>query len=180
MSISIILKSIIKKLPPIKALISERDELRLRIAESTKGFPQDHVYSSLNKNKLDLIDFAFTLLKVHSVADLGGVWGVEGGYTFYALDKYNLTDAVLVDTHPTDTTIERSKNYSQLRFIQGNFGNKRVAQEIGQVDAILLFDILLHQVAPDWDNILEMYAPQTQCLIIFNQQWIGSSLTLDS
>lgn len=62
--------------------------------------------------------------------------------------------------------------------MQGNFGDKHIAREVGQVDAIILFDVLLHQVTPDWDQILEMYAPQTQCLIIFNQQWIGSNFTV--
>jgi hypothetical protein len=159
MSIPSILKSVIRKLP-------------------VQRFSQGHAYASLNRNKLDLIDFAFTSLKLSSFADLGGVWGVDGGYTFYALEKYNLTKAVMVDTHPTENTIERSKECSQLRFIRGNFGDQRIAQEIGPVDAIFLFDILLHQVAPDWDKILEMYAPQTRCLVIYNPQWIGSSLTV--
>jgi len=46
-------------------------------------------------------------------------------------------------------------------------------REVGEVDAIFLFDVLLHQVDPDWDRILEMYAPHTKSFIIYNQQWIG-------
>lgn len=157
---------------------SELDKLSLRIAESNQAAPPDHFYTQLNKDKIDLIDFAFTSLKVRSFADLGGVWGVDAGYTFYALDKYKLTSAVLVDTHPTDITKERSKNYPHLRFIQGNFSDKQIVRDVGQVDAVFLFDVLLHQVAPDWDQILEMYAPLTQSLIIFNQKWIGSNLTV--
>lgn len=130
------------------------------------------------QDKFDLIDFTFTSLEARSFADLGGVWGVEGGYTFYTLDKYDLTHAVLVDTHPTDFFKEESRQYPQLKFIQGNFGDERTVREVGQVDAIFLFDVLLHQVAPDWDRILEMYSPQVRCLIIYNQQWIGSNHTL--
>lgn len=134
--------------------------------------------SKLVQDKLDLIDFAFTSFKVSSFADLGGVWGVDGGYTFYSLDKHNLTNAMLVDRYFTDITKEQSKNFSQLRLIQGNFGDELIAHEIGQVDAIFLFDVLLHQVAPDWDLILEMYAHHSRCLIIYNQQWIGSNATV--
>lgn len=178
MPMTTILKSLIKKIPPIKQLISERDELRSRIAEANQASPPSLSNPSLNKDKIDLIDFAIQSLNIRSLADLGGVWRVDGGYTFYALDKYNLSNAVLVDTHPTDITRERSRNYAQLRFMQGNFGNKQIAGEVGQVDAVVLFDVLLHQVAPDWDQILEMYGAQTQCLIIFNRQWIESNHTI--
>jgi hypothetical protein len=40
---------------------------------------------SLVQSKLDMIDFVLNRLRVQSFADLGGVWGVEAGYTFYAL-----------------------------------------------------------------------------------------------
>lgn len=133
----------------------------------------------LINHKLELIDLALTELKAHSFADLGGVWGVNGGYTFYALEKHKLlTNAILVDTHPTNEMTERSKNFPQLKFIQGNFGDKRIVDEVGQVDAIFLFDVLLHQVAPNWDEVLELYAHQTRCMVIFNQQWIGTSSTV--
>jgi hypothetical protein len=179
MSISTVFKSLIKNIPPIKKLITERDELRLKIAEGGKASsPAGFTSPLLNKHKLGLIDYAFTSLQVRSFADLGGVWGVDGGYTFYALDRYNLSKAVLVDNYHTDETREQSKNHPQLRFLQGYFGDKQIAHDVGQVDAIFMFDILLHQVAPDWDQILEMYASQTQCLVIFNQQWVGSDSTV--
>jgi hypothetical protein len=142
------------------------------ILKNTKSYPK------LLQDKLDLIDFTFTSLKARSFADLGGVWGVEGGYTFYSLDKYDLTSAVMVDTHPTHYFKEESRQYTQLRFIQGDFGDEHSVRRVGQVDAIFLFDVLLHQVAPDWTRILEMYAPQVRCLIIYNQQWIGSNHTV--
>ena len=46
------------------------------------------------------------------------------------------------------------------------------------MDAIFLFDVLLHQVAPDWDTILEMYAKNVRVLGIYNQQWTGSDTTV--
>jgi hypothetical protein len=33
--------------------------------------------------------------------------------------------------------------------------------------------VLLHQVAPDWDTILDMYAKNVRALVIYNQQWTG-------
>jgi len=133
---------------------------------------------ALLQDKLDLIDFAFSRLNLRSFADLGGVWGVEGGYTFYALEKYSLSAAALVDTHQTDTIKNRAWNFPQLRVITGNFGDERIAREVGHVDTVFLFDVLLHQVAPNWDRILDMYANQTECFIIYNPQWIGSNRTV--
>jgi hypothetical protein len=178
MSISTSLKSIIKKMPPIKGLIAERDALRLKLAQVAQAPSLNPVYSSLDKNKLEIIDFAFNFNKARSFADLGGVWGVNGGYTFYTLDKHNITEGVLVDTHPTEPMLERSKKYPQLRYIQGNFGDSQIAEQVRQVDAIFLFDVLLHQVSPNWDKILDLYAPQTKCLVILNQQWIGGGSTV--
>jgi hypothetical protein len=109
-------------------------------------------------DKVDIIDQAFSSLRIESFADLGGVWRVEGAYTFHALDKYRVKDAVLVDTHPTPTVVARAKSYPQLRLIKGSFGDQPVVDEVGRVDAVFLFDVLLHQVSPDWHTILEAYA----------------------
>jgi hypothetical protein len=129
-------------------------------------------------DKVDIIDQAFSSLRIESFADLGGVWRVEGAYTFHALDKYRVKDAVLVDTHPTPTVVARAKSYPQLRLIKGSFGDQAVVDEVGRVDAVFLFDVLLHQVSPDWDTILEMYAKNVNSLLIYNQQWTGSNTTV--
>src|SRR5262249_33584623 len=54
-----------------------------------------HNRNRLLPEKLELIDSAFSTLNIHSFADLGGVWGVEGGYTFHALDKHDVSRAIL-------------------------------------------------------------------------------------
>jgi hypothetical protein len=130
------------------------------------------------KEKLELIEFAFRKQNLKSFADLGGVWGVEGGYTFHALDNYNIVNAALVDTHPTEFVKVRSHDYPALRVIKGNFGDDETAREVGTVDAVFLFDVLLHQVAPDWDKVIELYAPNVSCFVIYNQQWTGSFSTV--
>ena len=104
-------------------------------------------YPYLLKEKLDLIDFAFNKFGFSSFADLGGVWRVEGGYTFDTIEKHKVAKAFLVDTHPTQTVINTAKNFPQLNLIRGNFGDEKTVREVGEVDAIFLFDVLLHQVA---------------------------------
>ena len=126
----------------------------------------------LIQTKLDLISFAVRRLGVQTFADLGGVWGVEAGYTFYALDL-GTTSGVLVDIAPTDTVVSVARTYPQLRVIRGDFGTEAMAAEVGNVDAVFLFDTLLHQVAADWDQVLEMYSRYARCLLIYNQQWVG-------
>jgi hypothetical protein len=128
--------------------------------------------SPLLRSKLDLIDLAMQRLGARTFADLGGVWGVEAGYTFYALSR-GATAGVLVDTHPTATVLDKARAYPQLRVIHGNFGAEAVVAEVGQIDAVFLFDTLLHQVDPDWDRVLELYAARAKCLLIYNQQWVG-------
>lgn len=43
---------------------------------------------------------------------------------------------------------------------------------------MFLFDILFHQVKPDWDEIIKMYSGVTNYFIVFNQQFIGSEKTV--
>jgi hypothetical protein len=135
-------------------------------------------YANLIGHKLDAIDFAFSQDSITSFADLGGLWGVHGGYTFYTIDSYGCDAATLVDTHPTEEFLKTRKSYPQLNFIQGDFGSSTVAERVGQVDAVFLFDVLLHQVAPSWNDVLKMYASRTRCLVIYNQQWTGSDTTV--
>jgi hypothetical protein len=131
------------------------------------------VQPTLAPDKLELIDFAFSRFNPSSFADLGGAWMVDGGYTFYALDKYPVERAVLVDTHPTDPLISQAHRRRGLRLIRSNFGDTGAARDVGHVDVIFLFDVLLHQAAPDWDRVLEMYAERTRCFLIYNPQWVG-------
>jgi hypothetical protein len=51
-------------------------------------------FAYLNREKRDLIDFAFQRFGLRSFADLGGVWNVAGGYTFYTLENFNIEKAV--------------------------------------------------------------------------------------
>jgi hypothetical protein len=125
--------------------------------------------------KCRLIDTAFQQLLPHSFADLGGVWAVEAGYTFYALDRYPVERAVLVDTGISPTVREKAATEPRLELLDAPFGSGEALQRVGQVDAVLLFDVLLHQVDPNWDDILRMYADHTKAFVILDPQWMGAT-----
>jgi len=132
----------------------------------------------LNPTKLALIDYAHKLTSFGSFADMGGVWNVNAGYTFYALEKCDLEKAFLVDFRFVPEVLERAKEFPILTTIQGNFGSADMPSRLGKVDALFFFDTLLHQVNPDWDQMIEMYAANTSCFIIYNQQLVNHDRTL--
>ncbi len=109
----------------------------------TRGVP-----INFNPDKKLLIDYTHDYCDPApaSFADLGGIWNVDGAYTFYALRKYGAKSAFLIDTNYTDAVLKRSRNKDNLTLIEGNFGEDSTAEKIGEVDAIFLFDVLLHQV----------------------------------
>jgi hypothetical protein len=115
---------------------------------------------------------------IRSFADLGGSWGVHGGYAYQALLPFPVERAFLVDDFVPPAVAERFVNYPQFDIIKGAFGLKETVEALPQVDALFLFDILLHQVDPNWDAVLELYARKTQHLLVYNQQWVGSAQTV--
>lgn len=133
-----------------------------------------------NFDKLATLKTAFASLRPAPVtfADLGGVWGVHGAYTFEALDHHPIKAAYLVDTDFTKKVLRKKQRYPNLNLINENFGTRAVPEQLGPVDLILLFDVLLHQVKPDWDELLAMYAPVTRAFVIFNPQFRGSDRTV--
>ncbi len=138
------------------------------------------VPDNFNRYKQQAIDFAFgeCAPAPRSFADLGGIWAVDGAYTFYTLRDHRPERAALVDTDFSPASLDLAKSRDNLTLIHGNFGDRGIAEQVGGVDAVFLFDVLLHQVDPDWDAILALYAPRTDYFVIYNQQWIGSSETV--
>lgn len=123
--------------------------------------------------KLRAIDVAFERFDCSTLADLGGVWAVDGGYALYAADRHGATRVTICDEDFTEALLARSHRDPRLRLVRGNFAIPRVAEEIGQADAILLFDVLLHQVAPDWNEVLALYAHKARCLVLAGPWWTG-------
>lgn len=149
-------------------------------APATAGpIPDDGAYRPpLVDLKLRTIDEAFKLPGVTSVADLGGVWAVEAGYSFHALEQHAPERAVLVDDDITPGVRARAAAFPQFELLEQNFGLERTPGDIGQVGVVLLYDVLLHQVAPDWDEILRRYAPHTQAFAIVQPTWDGTDETV--
>lgn len=135
------------------------------------------LHIKITKLKANLIDKAYKKCKFSSFADLGGCWGVNGGYTFYTLSSYDIVKAYIVDNFVTEIATRNAKAYPQLTIIQGDFGNSGVIDKIDTVDAIIAYDILLHQVSPNWDEILRKYSDKTNLFIIYNQMFTGSKKT---
>jgi hypothetical protein len=136
-------------------------------------------YKNARLEKLQLLNFVFAEMDppCRSFADLGGNWNVDGCYTHFALDHYDIERAFLVDTDFSDSTIERSKSYKNLQVVRGNFGDASTIDAIGSVDVIFLFDVLLHQVRPNWDEILRLYSTKTKVMAIYNQQFTNFQST---
>ena len=132
------------------------------------------------KGTLDAIDFAVEQLGIESFADLD--MGREyGEHAFYAIETPTVREGVLADARPTRardqllTAIERAAEHPGMRVVDGDVLDPATINEIGQVDAVLMVNLLLHMVAPDWGRVLELYAPYTGCFVIANPQWPGDA-----
>ncbi len=135
------------------------------------------VYPDLMIGKKELIDVAFSQYSIRSIADIGGagpIGGVQGGYAFYCCEQYGIQDSFIVDGFLSNETEARIRNNSAVTFVQGNFDDKKVLDRIGNVDAVFFFDVLLHQVKPDWQEILALYAKHAKIFLIYNQQYTVS------
>ena len=77
----------------------------------------DETWSHLNAEKLGLIDH-LGKESFSTFADLGAVWAVDAGYTFYTLESYPIERAVLVDTDLSDAVVAKAPLFPQLQIIQ--------------------------------------------------------------
>ncbi len=147
---------------------------KLKVLASKLLFPNPFEHLVLDKKQL--IDFGCHL-GMSSFADLGAVWNVDAGYSFYAMERHKVKNAVIVDIDFTPAVLERQKRHPGLKIIKGNFGQPTIRDQIGKVDGVFFFDTLLHQVRPDWDEVLEMYAGVAKIFLIFNQQYTNFDKT---
>jgi len=134
----------------------------------------------VNRDKLGLIDAAFKEFcpQACSFADLGGVWKVNAAYSVYTIKKHPIDRAFLVDTDIPPALAAKLKQFSNLEMIRGDFTSPSIIETAGKVDIIYLFDVLLHQANPDWDQILERYSRNCSCFVIYNQQLVRGEETI--
>lgn len=133
-----------------------------------------------DRTKKLLIDTLFELAddNITTIADLGGIYKVHGAYTFYTIQKHHVSKIIQIDTELTSEYLDLSKKYNQILSLEMNFADRNATLNIDKVDAIYLFDVLLHQVNPDWNEILEMYSDKTNYFAIFNQMFTKSDQTV--
>jgi Glycosyltransferase like family len=133
--------------------------------------------------KARAIDYAVDKLGVESFASFE-IGTAYGQFAFYAIDQAFVERGTLVDVgagRDRDqllNVIEQAAERPNMRVLEGSFSDPQTVTEIGQVDAIFLFDVLLRMVDPDWDGVLELYAPATSCFVIANPQWQGGGSTV--
>ena len=131
-------------------------------------------------HKLKLIDQAYGIMPFRSFADLGACWGVNGAYAFHAAAVCgdSLERGFIVDGIITPLTRERSRDYPKVSLIEGALGAEEVRDAVGEIDCLIMYDVLLHQVDPDWDQFILDYLPYTTMCIIYNQNWTRSEHTI--
>lgn len=144
--------------------------LRRLLGDGTDRGNRSETPSYLQGPKLHAIEYAFDRFGVRSFADLGGVWAVNAGYTFHGLSQPGVESAYLVDTGINDEVRRRAADEPRLNLVDGEFGDESVIAGIGSIDAVLLFDVLLHQVDPDWDEVLRRWSDHTRAFIVVQPQ----------
>jgi hypothetical protein len=127
----------------------------------------------VNRDKLRLIDLTFNSLspRARSFADLGGVWKVNGAYSVHTIRHYRIERGILIDTDIPQALESRLSRYPQLEVVRGDFTSQRTVDAVGGIDVVFLFDVLLHQAHPHWDEVLARYSRISPCIVIFNQQF---------
>jgi len=127
----------------------------------------------LDALKLAALDLAHRRFALRSAADLGAVWAVDAGYTFHLADRAGVESVTAVDDDFTPTATRAAGARTNVHLVRGNFGDPSIAAQVGRVDAVVMFDVLLHQVAPDWDEVLELYAPSTRAFVLAGPWYSG-------
>jgi hypothetical protein len=129
----------------------------------------------INAAKAQLVADAIDRYALTSIMDVGACWAVHGGYTFHALTSGKIERAVILDGEVTDLTRERAAGDARVELVEGDIADAEFVAALPACDAAIVFDVLLHQVAPDWDEFLARYAYKVNYFVIWNQDWIGSA-----
>jgi len=83
-----------------------------------------------------------------SVADIGGMYGIDGEHSFAAV-RAGATSAVCVDLYETPAFKEKAaETQDAVRFVYGDACSMETAQEVGEVDVVWCFGLLYHVPSP--------------------------------
>jgi hypothetical protein len=136
-----------------------------------------------NAGKLVAIDHAVERLEIESFASLE-IAQAFGQYAFYTIGKPTVQRGTLIDVRAWRprgqllSAMEYAAEHPGMEVLDGSFADPDTVTELGQVDAILLHDVLLRLVDPDWDQVLKLYAPATSSFVIVNPQWERGATTI--
>jgi GT2 family glycosyltransferase len=129
------------------------------------------------------IDYAVERLGIETFASLE-IGPACGQIAFYTIAKPGVRDGALIDAGFARSggsmlsVIEVASEYPGMRVLDGALSDPETVREVGHVDAIFAYDVLFRLVDPDWDQVLEMYAPATSAFVIANPQWEGGDETI--
>ena len=154
---------------PLRGLLSGAQRPRARGAGP---------HSQLRAPKVALADRAVREHGIRSFADLGACWNVHAGYSIGILERHHIARAYVVDQRITEETKRAAAGFPQIELRQGLFNERSFIEAFPEVDALLMFDILLHQVDLDWDDFLAEWAPKARVIVIFNQMWKAGEQTV--
>lgn len=133
-----------------------------------------------DSDKFRLIRRAFTDVVPHaeSFADLGGVWKVDAAYTIETMKRFRPKRGYLIDTDIAGPLYQRLREIPNLTTMREDFTKEDVISSLGTLDAVFLFDVLLHQANPSWKEVLRRYSSVASCMIIYNQQFTRGAATV--
>ena len=122
-------------------------------------------------HKAALANHAIQKHGARSFADIGGSWGVQGGYTIDILKNNEIDRAYLADGNLRGATRQRGEQFPQLELREGQFNEQAFINDFPEVDALVMFSILLHQANLDWDAFLEAWSPKARVIVVYNQMY---------
>jgi Glycosyltransferase like family len=129
------------------------------------------------------IDYAVEHLGIETFASIE-IGTACGQIAFYTIAKPGVREGALIDAavggsgDSTLSAIEVASEFPGMRVLDGGVSDPATVTELGQVDAVFAYDVLFRLVDPDWDHVLEMYAPATSAFVIANPQWEGGDRTI--
>jgi len=166
---------VIEEWPTISRVVS-----RARRALSKPDDPSE-LDRPVVAHKAALIKKAYKHRPFRSFADLGACWGVNAGYAIYArkLCGSDFDRAFIVDQIITSISRDRVSKWDNFFPVQAILGSAEARTKVGPVDALIIFDILLHQANPDWRQFLKDWLAQTkQTVIVYNQNWFKDATSV--
>lgn len=85
----------------------------------------------------------------HSVIDVGGMWGIDGEYSFLAAEK-GATSVTLLDGYATEEFNRRlaSPRGSKVRFVEGDATTQAAVDAVGTAEVVLCLGVLYHVPDP--------------------------------